>query len=178
GHEGVERVAIQATGGLMTADSAQPRPGGQAGVCVLQDGCDVAAELHRPVGGGHGEEVDVVVVEAGKEGTSTGVEHLLPLLGLQGACHFGNGVAAHAHVHPTSLDVGLAHEEPAHSSANTTSLCSPRAGPGAGGAGTRGSAATMPGGAGSVGPVNWAATPARETSRSTRSPCSRADRHA
>ncbi len=110
--EGVEPPAVEPAGHrLVVADGPQPLAAGQRGVRVAEHRGELAvvvddrrAHPRRLLGGGQGDEVDVVVVQPGQERAAAAVDHVLAGRGGEGTVDLGHDPLRDAHVDEAALD--------------------------------------------------------------------------
>ncbi len=131
GSQVVEKRSVEVTGnGLVVADSANPSASLRAkaqGIPQRLDASDLRrAAADRCLGGGHGHQVDVVVVQAGEERAAGGVEHPLAAAAGQRAADLGDPAAGDAEVERrVAVDLCAGDQHEMESSSSTRSVSAP-----------------------------------------------------
>ncbi len=122
GHDLVESHPVEIAGdALVVADGPQPRTGGERGVGSSQRRHEPTLIEHlgrpdadRPTGGGHGDEVHVVVVEAREDGTPAAVDDLVTSGERDAGRDLGDDPVDDPDVHHGAVDIHPPEAEGAH----------------------------------------------------------------
>ena len=111
-NHGVEGGAVESAARAAPAHRPQPCARRKPAVSSSEGGGNVgrALEPHRSIGGRHGEDVDVVVVERGQQGATAAVDHVVTRCGAQRRTDLGDRVTG-AHVDPLALDLDVLEQQ-------------------------------------------------------------------